>query len=67
LYVSFKYGDTERVHNGRAFTDLNENGLTNLLSHTQLKAIKHWQSVDQRSDRESEVWLNALIKAVPVL
>ncbi|WP_024604318.1 MULTISPECIES: class I SAM-dependent methyltransferase [unclassified Pseudoalteromonas] len=67
LYVSFKYGDTERVHNGREFTDLNENSLTHLLSHTQLKAIKQWQSVDKRPERESEVWLNALIKVVHVL
>lgn len=68
LYVSFKYGDTERVHNGRVFTDLTENGLTALIDqHTQLKIIKQWQSVDQRPGRESEVWLNALIKVVHVL
>jgi len=67
LYVSFKYGESERVHNGREFTDLNENALTHLLSHTQLKAIKQWQSVDKRPERESEVWLNALIKVVHVL
>ncbi|CAM3836559.1 MULTISPECIES: class I SAM-dependent methyltransferase [Pseudoalteromonas] len=68
LYVSFKYGDTERVHNGREFTDLNEAGLTALITHhTELKILKHWQTVDQRPERESEVWLNALIKAVPIL
>ena len=68
LYVSFKYGDTERVHNGREFTDLNEDGLTELITHhTELKILKQWQTVDQRPERESEVWLNALIKAVPVL
>jgi len=63
LYVSFKYGDTERVHNGREFTDLNENALTALIDqHTQLKIIKQWQTVDQRPERESEVWLNALMQ-----
>lgn len=68
LYVSFKYGTQERVHNGREFTDLNEDGLTALITHhTELKILKQWQSVDQRPERESEVWLNALIKAVPVL
>jgi len=68
LYVSFKYGTQERVHNGREFTDLNEHGLTALITHhTELKILKQWQSVDQRPGRESEVWLNALIKAVPVL
>jgi len=68
LYVSFKYGDTERVHNGREFTDLTEQLLSSLLNqHTQLSIIKHWQSVDQRPGRESEVWLNAIIKAAPIL
>ncbi len=63
LYVSFKYGTQERVHNGREFTDLNEDGLTELITHhTELKILKQWQSVDQRPGREGEVWLNALIK-----
>ena len=63
LYVSFKYGTQERVHNGREFTDLTEQLLSNLLNqHTQLSIIKHWQSVDQRPGRESEVWLNALMQ-----
>ncbi|MFQ3258792.1 MAG: SAM-dependent methyltransferase [Gammaproteobacteria bacterium] len=63
LYVSFKYGDTERVHNGREFTDLTEQLLSDLINqHTQLSIMKHWQSVDQRPGRESEVWLNALMQ-----
>lgn len=62
LYVSFKYGTQEREHNGREFTDLTEQLLSTLLNqHTQLRIIKHWQSVDQRPGRESEVWLNALL------
>ncbi|MGB5997390.1 MAG: class I SAM-dependent methyltransferase, partial [Marinomonas sp.] len=66
LYVSFKYGTTERVDNGREFTDLNETALTSLIDACpQLNLIKHWQSSDQRPGRESESWLNALIKAVP--
>ncbi len=68
LYVSFKYGTQERVHNGREFTDLKEDALTALIAHhTKLKILKQWQSVDQRPERENEVWLNALIKVVPVL
>ena len=68
LYVSFKYGTQERVHNGREFTDLNEDGLTALITHhTELKILKQWQSVDQRPERESQVWLNALIEAAPTL
>ena len=68
LYVSFKYGTQERVHNGREFTDLNESALTALInSHTKLKIIKQWQTVGQRPECESQVWLNALIKAAPTL
>lgn len=62
LYVSFKYGTQERVHNGREFTDLNEDVLTALIAHhTELKILKQWQTVDQRPEREREVWLNALL------
>ncbi|WP_273048378.1 class I SAM-dependent methyltransferase [Pseudoalteromonas sp.] len=65
LYVSFKYGESKRVHNGRKFTDLNEHLLNTLINqHTQFSLIKHWQSVDQRPGRESEVWLNALIRII---
>ncbi|MBL1386681.1 MAG: class I SAM-dependent methyltransferase [Colwellia sp.] len=68
LYVSFKYGTQERVHNCREFTDLNESALTALITHhTGLKIIKQWQTVDQRPERESQVWLNALIKAASTL
>jgi hypothetical protein len=68
LYVSFKYGTQERVYNGREFTDLNESALSALINcHTKLKIIKQWQTVDQRPERESQVWLNALIKAAPTL
>ena len=68
LYVSFKYGTQERVYNGREFTDLNESALTALITHhTELEIIKQWQTVDQRPERESEVWLNALIEAAPTL
>lgn len=68
LYVSFKYGTQERVHNGREFTDLNESALTALITHhTELEIIKQWQTVDQRPERESQVWLNALIKTASTL
>lgn len=63
LYVSFKYGNSEREQNGRVFTDLNEATLEDLIAgHTELKVVKQWQSVDQRPDRKTEIWLNALIR-----
>lgn len=62
MYLSFKYGDSDREKDGRKFTDLNEDQLSVLLNHhTKLQLVKHWITVDQRPDRE-ELWLNVLIQ-----
>ncbi|MEM5549529.1 class I SAM-dependent methyltransferase [Pseudoalteromonas neustonica] len=66
LYVSFKYGDTERVHNGREFTDLTEHGLQHIISaQPSLCISKHWITGDQRTERGHEQWLNAIIRKEP--
>ncbi|MEM0514272.1 class I SAM-dependent methyltransferase [Pseudoalteromonas sp. YIC-827] len=60
-YVSFKYGQGERIKGGRHFTDLNENKLEQLMSdlpNITLDSI--WVSEDNRPDRK-ELWLNALL------
>ena len=62
LYMSFKYGDSDREKDGRAFTDLNEvqaEALREQFDHVQ--QIKQWITVDQRPDRQ-EKWLNLLWK-----
>lgn len=62
LYMSFKYGDSDREKNGRVFTDLNEQQAQNLLNQLEgLHSLKQWITVDQRPDRE-EKWLNLLWK-----
>lgn len=62
MYLSFKYGDSDREKDGRKFTDLTEDQLSVLLNHhTQLQLVKQWITVDQRPDRE-ELWLNVLIQ-----
>ncbi|WP_108947039.1 class I SAM-dependent methyltransferase [Shewanella halifaxensis] len=59
-YLSFKYGDTERLKGGRHFTDLNEASLQNLVDRVGLlKLQKTWVTVDARPDRD-EKWLNAI-------
>ncbi|MCS2149328.1 class I SAM-dependent methyltransferase [Scandinavium manionii] len=61
-YVSFKYGDSERVKEGRHFTDLNERTFSNLIQ--QLPGIhiqSTWLTEDKRPDR-NETWLNALLR-----
>ena len=62
LYVSFKYGKGMRTHNGRNFTDLNEQGLTELVQPiSNLTIHKTWITGDQRTGRENEQWLNAIL------
>lgn len=62
LYVSFKYGDSEREVNGRRFTDMNEQQLTALVADIAgLTLKKTWLTCDQRPQRNNENWLNALL------
>ncbi|NRQ42942.1 class I SAM-dependent methyltransferase [Rheinheimera sp. YQF-2] len=62
LYVSFKYGDSEREVTSRRFTDMNEQQLTALLADIPgLTPKKIWLTCDQRPERDNENWLNALL------
>ena len=62
LYMSFKYGDSDREKDGRYFTDLNEPQAEKLLGQVgQVELLRQWITVDQRPDRV-EKWLNILVK-----
>lgn len=62
LYASFKYGAVEREHQGRRFTDLDEDGLAILVAGIdELDILAVWTTADQRPGRESERWLNAIL------
>jgi SAM-dependent methyltransferase len=62
LYVSFKYGDTDRMKDGRHFTDMNEE-LFSQLAGTQprMRICEVWRTDDLRPGR-SDVWFNALLQ-----
>jgi SAM-dependent methyltransferase len=63
LYASFKYGSGEREHQGRRFTDLDEPGLAALLEQVPgLEHVETWTTGDRRPGRESERWLNTLLR-----
>lgn len=63
LYASFKYGHGEQVRNGRHFTDLDEAGLADLLDQVGLFVeVETWVTSDRRPGRESERWLNSLLR-----
>jgi SAM-dependent methyltransferase len=62
LYMSFKYGDSDREKDGRAFTDLNEEQAEALREQFEyVQQLNHWITIDQRPDRQ-EKWLNLLWK-----
>lgn len=68
IYMSFKLAYTkqsERSHNGRIFTDLDENSLHKFIEAIPELAIKKiWITADQRPSRIDEKWLNAIIVKV---
>ena len=60
-YVSFKYGNGERVQGERRFTDLNEEGLRMGISNiTDVSITSLWVTKDYRQER-SERWLNGIL------
>jgi len=62
LYMSFKYGDSDREKDGRQFTDLNGAQAEVLLNQFEkVKQLKQWITIDQRPNR-SEKWLNLIWK-----
>lgn len=63
IYTSFKYGDFEGMRNGRYFSDFTEPELRSLIGPIPQLAIEDlWTSGDVRPGRESERWLNVLLR-----
>lgn len=64
LYMSFKYGNTDREKEGRQFTDLDETQAKALLNTLHnVEQVQQWITLDQRPDRQ-EKWLNLLWKKI---
>ena len=62
LYMSFKYGDSDREKDGRQFTDLDDAQAEVLLGKfDNVQQIHQWVTVDQRPERQ-EKWLNLVWK-----
>ncbi|MDD3205914.1 MAG: class I SAM-dependent methyltransferase [Lachnospiraceae bacterium] len=63
IYASFKYGDFEGEQNGRYFTNMTEMSFKELLRDvSELSILEEWVSVDIRSGREDEKWLNVILQ-----
>jgi SAM-dependent methyltransferase len=63
-YLSFKYGDSERMEGERFFDDLNETMLGNFLrGHPELEVVRVWITNDLRNyGRGRQQVLNALVR-----
>jgi cyclopropane fatty-acyl-phospholipid synthase-like methyltransferase len=62
MYVSFKHGDSERMVDGRLFTDLNQKSLAATISDVGVVvSVAAWITKDARPERATEEWLNAII------
>ena len=65
IYTSFKYGDFEGERNGRYFTDFTKKTFDGFLSGIRhVKIEEQWLTGDVRPGRESEQWLNLILRKV---
>ena len=63
IYISFKYGNFEGDRNGRYFTDMTEESMSELLAYIpELKVEKQWITGDVREGRGDERWLNMILR-----
>lgn len=62
LYTSFKYGEEDYEKNGREFTCFTEDRFKKLLEKTEFRELELSISRDVRDGRESEKWLNVILK-----
>lgn len=66
FYCSFKYGEQEVKRNGRLFTNLTEASFVGQISNLPLKIERQWITGDLRKGRESEKWLNVIMRKVHI-
>ncbi|WP_273822384.1 DUF3427 domain-containing protein [Pseudomonas asplenii] len=67
FYCSFKFGEGEREHQGRRFTDAAEAQMDAWLEPLEhIADISYWHTVDQRPGR-NDAWLNILVRRKPAL
>ena len=65
FYVSFKYGEFQGERNGRYFTDMTEESFQELLKEVPgLAQEETFVTGDVREGRNSEKWLNVMLKKV---
>lgn len=65
IYTSFKYGTFEGERNGRYFTDFTKETFRKFISAVEhVKIEEMWLTGDVRPGRETEQWLNLILRKV---
>ena len=63
IYTSFKYGEFEGNRNDRYFTDFTIDSFKNFIKNVDNISIEeYWITDDVRPGRETEKWLNLLLR-----
>ena len=60
LYASFKYGDEEKIVNGRLFSNYDEQSLRVLMSENGFEVLELFVTQDVREDRHEDKWVNVV-------
>lgn len=62
MYLSFKYGDSERESNGRFFNDYTEETLKVLMETSGYEVLEIYVTEDVRANRMGEKWVNGIVR-----
>lgn len=63
LFASYKYGTTQRVDNGRFYSDYTEADIPALFPATaKLSCVDWWITNDAQPDQSAQKWLNVICK-----
>ena len=64
LYASFKYGENDRIVDGRFFTDMTEKRFSQFFNSfkNNYRIIETLVTPDVRKNRENEKWLNVFLR-----
>ena len=63
IYTCFKIGNSERIVDGRLFSDYNQSEMLNFIKkHKSLRLIELWVSNDIMDPLEKSQWLNIIVK-----
>jgi len=65
IYICFKVGNSERIMDGRVFSDYNQDEMLNFIKkYKSLRLLELWISDDVIKPLEKSQWLNIIVKTI---